>query len=203
MSLGHFFEQHFCSRVSAFGIPSLCFYHCNWSPGHSFYQPLTTHNFYLAPFHFNPLPGSLNSFWWCFVAIEDFQDMFHRMNTWRLYWWIKGPDVLRDKSILGSSRIVFGVIMLSKDNALLRNSRILNTRKQIIPQNEGIQLSIHPSLHLYKYLHPITTHTSPNHRRTSSKFHYSIYFCLLSRLSHHFLHIHASTWLNSVNTGLI
>ena len=179
MLLGHFFEQHFCSRVSAFGIPSLFFYHFHLSPMHAFYQPLTTHNFYLAPFHFNPLPGLLNSFWWCFVAIEDFQDMLSRMNTGRLYWWIKSRDLLREKSILGSSRLVFGVIMLSKDNALLRNSRILNTRKQIIPQNEDTQLSIHPSIHFDKYLHPITTHTSPNHLGISSKLHCSVCFCLL------------------------
>jgi hypothetical protein len=69
---------------------------------------------------------------------------------------------------------VFRLIILLKDNVLLRNSLIPYAGEYIVLSNEHILLSIHPPLHLYKCPHSIPADAFQNHQETSSKLYFSL-----------------------------
>src|SRR5467141_1544534 len=109
--------------------------------------------------------------------------MFSGIKVWRLCWQVEDLDPLRFQPLLGSFRGMLWVIILLKDNALLRDSGIFHSRKQIILQNGDILLSIHPPFHLCKDSHSIPTHAPPNHQGTSSKLYCPLYFLVMQSLS--------------------
>src|SRR3954462_3723123 len=115
-------------------------------------------------------------------------EVFNRVEVWRLGWPKHGNVLMVFKSLAGLLGLVFGVIILLKNNISHLLTPILKTLLEFIFQNLSVQLCIHSPINLASISHPFPCHTPPHHQGPSSKLQSSFHQSIIESLSFLFPH---------------
>src|SRR4051812_13541371 len=103
--------------------------------------------------------------------------------------WPKHVDVFMVFKPLGALLgLVFGIIILLKNNISHLLTPILKTLLEFIFQNLSVELCIHSPINLASISHPFPCHTPPHHQGPSSTLQSSFHQLIIESLSFLFPH---------------
>ena len=89
--------------------------------------------------------------------------MLNRVEIWGLGWPVYDLNLVIFEPRSGSFTLVFGVIVLLKEDILVLFLEILNRSQEFILQNAAIKVRVHPSINLGSIANSIPRHAAPHH----------------------------------------
>src|SRR3954464_6706739 len=96
-------------------------------------------------------------------------EVFNRVKVWRLGWPKHDNVFMVFKPLGGLLGLVFGVIILLKNNISHLLTPILKTLLEFILQNLSVELCIYSSVNLASISCPFPCHTPPHYQGSSFK----------------------------------
>ena len=96
--------------------------------------------------------------------------MLNRVEIWGLGWPVHDLNLIIFEPRSGFFALVFGVIVLLKEDILALFLKILDKSQEFILQNAAIKVGVHPSINLGSKTNFILRHAAPHHYGSSSMF---------------------------------